>query len=453
MEFVGQPLTGTMLRNAQINSIGDCNRVLAAIAYASSDTRWWFEDCIAKNKHVEFFGRYDGSCPIDPTLLKWVLDRNTPNLSWRVVPKWLHAKVIWWEGKGAYIGSANLTDRAWNSNYEAGVFLSDSELEHAGLVPQLLAFFDGLRANSEPLRKEHYESQLALERRRAAIIKKLREEEEQYNSEDPLVRGTGSPIAAKPAKGPSLAMARFAKEWNDTLQHMRLISQRVSLPENRPDWIQQDVPGGIQADQFLHGYYYRVVKSTKGKDAYLGFYERNKKDKEAALASAIAWWKKGDFDPYQERHTIENSARSIRDAFAKDSILKLTEDQFVAAMSGVHAFGQHALHVPNAMIGLPPEQLLDAKIMALAHWMWRQRTQDGKSPLEVIHHVVWGGPTAGTVERLWEACNSPQWRIGHMKTSILGELIGWVNPDHFPPRNQRTSKGLKSLGFEVDVSL
>ncbi|MEA9931476.1 hypothetical protein [Xanthomonas campestris] len=40
-----------------------------------------------------------------------------------------------------------------------------------------------------------------------------------------------------------------------------------------------------------------------------------------------------------------------------------------------------------------------------------------------------------------------------MKTSILGELIGWVNPEEFPPRNRRTSKGLRSLGYDVSVDL
>lgn len=115
MEFVGQPLTGKLLRNEHINSIQRCSNVIAAVAYAGNDQRWWFEYCLRKGKSLEFFGRYDGTCPIDTQLLEWALQpRHLANLSWRVVPTYLHAKVIWWVGQGAYIGSANLTDRAWN---------------------------------------------------------------------------------------------------------------------------------------------------------------------------------------------------------------------------------------------------------------------------------------------------------------------------------------------------
>lgn len=454
MEFVGQPLVGKMLRNAHVQCITGCNRVLAAVAYASYDQLHWFEDCLLKGKSLEFFGRYDGTCPIDTRLLEWALDpRRSANLSWRVVPSFLHAKVIWWEGKGAYVGSANLTERAWNKNYEAGLFLPDDALETYSLVPHLLGFFDGLRAHSEPLRREHLDAQRQLEKSREALMVQLRKLEREFEQDDPTTKYASNPASYTLRKTEDKAFKRFADEWNSTLQIMRQIAGAVSLPENRPAWIGDEVPVGVQADQFLHAYYYRQVRGSGAKDAYLTFHDRNRRNKEAALAAAVQWWRESAFDTKQEQATIRETAPIIRSSFASDRVLSLTEEEWVHTIIGVHAFGQHALHVSNAMVGLPPDRSREEKTLALARWMWRQRTAEGKSPLEVIHHVVWGGPSGETVQRLWDACSTPKWRLGHMKTSILGELIGWVNPDVFPPRNRRTSKGLRALGFDVNVNL
>lgn len=33
----------------------------------------------------------------------------------------------------------------------------------------------------------------------------------------------------------------------------------------------------------------------------------------------------------------------------------------------------------------------------------------------------------------------------------LGEIVGWAMPDRYPPRNGRSSRALRSLGFDVQV--
>ncbi|WP_371200120.1 phospholipase, partial [Ectothiorhodospira sp. PHS-1] len=37
--------------------------------------------------------------------------------------------------------------------------------------------------------------------------------------------------------------------------------------------------------------------------------------------------------------------------------------------------------------------------------------------------------------------------------SSLGEIVGWARPDEFPPRNMRTSKGLRALGYNVRIGV
>jgi hypothetical protein len=411
MDFVGRPLAGTLLRNAHINSINDCSSVIAAIAYASSDSLGWLKECNMKDKPIEFFGRYDGSCAVDPAILKWFLDCKSPNVNYRIVPKWLHAKVIWWVDQGAYIGSANLTQRAWNNNYEAGMFLSDAELEHYGLVGQLNAFFDGLRQNSQPLRDDHYIAQRDLDRERAAMMAEFRRLQKKFDDNDPTVRATDNPIAAKPTRSVDTRYLAFASEWNATLQDMLNIADRVSLPENRPLWVPDTIPKGVQADQFLHAFYYQVVRADHlEKDSYERFFEKNQKNPEAALVDALKWWRKSDFDFSQELQTMTVWAPAIERAFSKQRVLSLTEQEWVDTISKVHAFGEHAAHITNKMLGLPPEQQSrDAHTIALAHWLWNFRTEGGKTPLEVINYVVWG--PGDTIQRIWNACHDPEWQL------------------------------------------
>jgi hypothetical protein len=66
MDFVGKPLSGTMLINAHYRCIKECTRVRAAVSYVASDNMALFQDCADKSVPLEFFGRYDGSCAIDP---------------------------------------------------------------------------------------------------------------------------------------------------------------------------------------------------------------------------------------------------------------------------------------------------------------------------------------------------------------------------------------------------
>jgi hypothetical protein len=88
--------------------IEPCTRVRAAIAYANRDNMQLFEACAKHLKPLEFFGRYDHTVAIDPVVLKWFLDKASPNFDCKLVPDILHAKIMWWVDAGAYIGSANL---------------------------------------------------------------------------------------------------------------------------------------------------------------------------------------------------------------------------------------------------------------------------------------------------------------------------------------------------------
>jgi hypothetical protein len=76
---------------------------------------------------------------------------------------------------------------------------------------------------------------------------------------------------------------------------------------------------------------------------------------------------------------------------------------------------------------------------------------DGVRVKTLLGRVLYGGSNEQLPERLWESVTDPRRRVDGLGISALGELVGWALPDRFPPRNGRTSKALRSLGYDVTV--
>jgi len=450
MRLIAGPLNRQLLQNLLLEVMETCTRVRAAVAYANRDNLQLFDACAKHLKPLEFFGRYDYTVAVDPAVLKWFLDKASPNLNCKLVPDILHAKVIWWVDAGAYIGSANLSNRAWISNIEAGTFLSHDELVETGMERELLHFFEAVDDRAKPLIKEIYQEQLRLADRRSEVNTRNYGLEQQFDKERLLPKDQGL-VFVNTKRSSEKRFEKFEQEWNDTLEVMRSIATRVSAPGVRPRWIDASVAPGVQADQFLHAYYYKQVKDGN-RHPYEEFFTKNSKNPELALREALKWWHDAAFDHSFEERTIYEWSPRLHELLARDRILKLSEEEFIDAVSRVHAVRNHAIKQENEHLGLPDSpQTGDDKVRKFGEWLWRQTSRDGKSALDLLNYVVWGdGSIAG---RLWNAVRSDQWAIPHIGLSSLGEIVGWARPNDYPPRNMRTSKGLRALGYDVNVGL
>mgnify|MGYP006906601300 FL=1 len=82
----------------------------------------------------------------------------------------------------------------------------------------------------------------------------------------------------------------------------------------------------------------------------------------------------------------------------------------------------------------------------------RRRCREGVLAGRILlNYVVWGNGSVSA--RLWNAIRSDDWAIPHIGLSSLGEIVGWARPDEFPPRNMRTSKGLRAHGYNVRIGV
>jgi hypothetical protein len=179
----------------------------------------------------------------------------------------------------------------------------------------------------------------------------------------------------------------------------------------------------------------------------------NKGNPESALRRAISWWRALPKPPTNEDRMLYEWAPVLRRDLAEDRILRLSEDEFVGVCERVWSIQDHGRRVSNDTLNLPDRlrHSMAVKTKALAHYLYERRAPNGSTVLQTIHHVLYGGNLNDVPLRLWDATGDGQWRIEHLGVSALGETIGWALPDQFPPRNNRTSKSLRSLGFNVSA--
>ena len=306
------------------------------------------------------------------------------------------------------------------------MFLGHDELIENGMESELMAFFDAVDDKAYPLTKEIYLEQARLAEQRSDLSKREYAAEQNFDKIRKLPKQHGL-VFVDPKRSSEKRFHKFEQDWNETLQVMRSIAARVSASGVRPLWIDETVPAGVQADQFLHAYYYKIVKDGN-RHPYEEFFARNSKNPELALQEALGWWREGEFDHDFEKRTIYDWSRRLRDLLAKDRILKLSEIEFVDAVSRVHAIRDHAIKQENEHLGLPDApQAGDDKVQKFGEWLWRQRSPEGKSAAELMHYVVWGD--GSVAQRLWNAIHSDQWSIPHIGLSSLGEIVGWARPD------------------------
>ncbi|MBO1081732.1 phospholipase D family protein [Roseomonas sp. 573] len=437
-------INGQYLLNITENAARDTDEVLAAVAYATN-TDLLFDWCWNNKIPLRFYGRLDDQVAVAAPVLENFLRRRSGIHVCKLVQHH-HAKVIWWRGVGVYIGSANLTDRAWYKNVEAGCFFTDDEITDE-MAADLHGLFATLEEHATPLTQEL----LSEMRARAHEVHQARSDAKRFWGHPSLITWPGL-VQTTPKGAAQKRRDSFLKEWHATLEHLRNIGLTVSHPENRPIWVNGAVPIGAQADQFLHAFYYqRTFAGTKAN--YAAHYEQNKMRPDSALAEAVTWWRGLATAPQSEDYMLNVSAPALQAALAEPQLATMTGEQFREVCDRVHAIRDYSRRVRNQAVNLPDGTNYNIlqKLDALADRIWNDQGSMGGRVRDLLHHILYNGSSDQLPERLWQGIVDPKWKIEGLGVSALGELVGWALPDHFPPRNGRTSKALRALGYPVTI--
>ena len=292
MRFVGNITNGVYFKEIIENLNPDkIHRVQCAIAYAQNKMEI-LDFCYENNIQLSFWARYDYTVPVVTTVLKSFLNRSSENYRCYLIKGdkgFFHPKVYWFQGYGAYIGSANMTDKSWVNNIEAGIFLNTHELLETRMKLQLEDFFDDLSKHGTMLNQEIYNQ---IEAQEKIYTKEKIKFDKSCPDTVTLLNNFTPPNMYEPKKAADKKREVFVEEWNDTLQIIRDIEALVIKDENRPKWIPKKTPKGVQVDQFLHAFYYTKTQAPEGGRKYLyeQHYQQNKANPQAAVANEIRWW-------------------------------------------------------------------------------------------------------------------------------------------------------------------
>lgn len=430
-------------------ALENCDEVWAAVAYVT-DSKTIIRPCYEKKIPLRLWARYDYTIPVRVEILEWFIGKSPLSIC-KLIPDIFHPKVIWWKPYGVYIGSANLTDSAWFQNFEAGVFLTEYEIEEQGIKGDLESFFNTIDDNAHLLTQEIVDE--LKEHQKNIFFEHESQAKKDFKKKRRLQEITS--ISAETERRPAQdrRQKEFIAEWEQTLQYIRDISEILIKDENRPVWVSKDAPRGVQADQFLHAYYYNKVKEGN-RALHREFNEINRKNPDKALRDAIAWWACLGNAPSNEDRMINISAPLIADRLSQNTLMKLNEAQFIEVFSKVHAFRNYADRASFKSLGLDqklPNMTSEERGEYLAKMVFNQENENGETILSVLNFLLYGGPFSDLPVRLFDVCNNPKKALNHVSLGTFGEVVGWALPDKFPPRNGRTSKALYALGYDVKI--
>ncbi|MBN1654126.1 MAG: hypothetical protein JXA30_10145 [Deltaproteobacteria bacterium] len=169
MKAILGKLNDELLVNLAIRSKPFCSHVYAAVAYAEGKDHQLVRRCKEYQQHLTFYGLLDDSGAVAAPFLRELLAWGPSLADAHLVKGNFHAKVVWWRGFGAYVGSANLTHKAWFNNVEAGIFIEEDELASSGVGEDLDSLFAYLAAHSIPVSDEVVNKLESLAKDRKAI--------------------------------------------------------------------------------------------------------------------------------------------------------------------------------------------------------------------------------------------------------------------------------------------
>ncbi|MEX5570144.1 phospholipase D family protein [Pseudomonas syringae] len=449
MKLIANRINGTHLRDLLPVLSGETqvDSVLAAVAYgrsASDITQDLVGHSVSNKLRLDLWMRYDHTVPVSVELLKRLFRHQQDNVFTRFIPDCFHPKVIWWKGYGAYIGSANHTDNGWLTNIEVGVFINEDELVANGMDTQLEDLFEYLRDLDVaiPISADYIaemERLNTLNKDAYAAAKKAREHEEWHGPSF-----VGDKIAFDRRK------ENFKKEWLETLGILQDIQQQLS--DYRPIWVDENVPTAWQVDQFLHAYYYNHVGDSLRKP-YEDYYKRHRADPQSALKVELEWWHGLQAAPSYEDLMLYEGAPRIRKLLDQEKVLSLSTDEIEELCRNTHATMNHVIKIPMSVLGLPNVQFMDkeGRVKLFASLIKNGRNSKGWDIRRLLHYVLYEGASSTIWERLYHAGRDPNYTIPRYGLNSIAEVVGWARPEVVPPRNGRTSKALRALGFDVKV--
>lgn len=449
MKLIAGHLNNELLESLHSSHTANATSIVVAVAYADNHFLGLLNEAAKHDVPVTFYGRYDEKMPVKLPVINWFLDRmHLKHMECMLVPDFYHPKIIWWKGRGAYIGSANLGHRAWFDNVEIGTFFTEKDLQEQGMHGELEAVVGRIRERAFTINDDLRKSMKLM----ADADSELDKAEEVHQKKFEKVRWIpkGKPLVGGTQYAASNKIRDYERTRHEILVLMGKLGDKLINPENRPGWMPADTPRFLQVDQFLYAYDEQFPKNGR---SIKEIEAANALRHEDAVAEAIAWWRDGQYNAAEMRKQVETIYPLVRESFGRDRLLQLTQNDFVDAFTRIHAVQERARNRSNESLGMAKGQPAAERLRRHAEQIFKQESKGGKSVLQMLDYVLWGDSVASHNQRIYDGSNHATWAMPEIRVSTLSDIFGWVRPDSFPPINGRTVKALRLLGFQFEAGV
>jgi len=458
MQLIGNSMNGSwpvdLITQANAEAL---EQIDIAVAYVTQMANI-FDLASKQEVPLNLYTLADGHFPNLGVAQKFIYGRRT---SWRLylTRGFFHPKIIWLRGIGAYIGSANLTDKAWYKNLECGVWLSQEDLDRLNWNEELATMFDLIHKHCREATEEDLASLEELNRCR----RRLRDAEDSFKKDvDRLLGrlpGAHSPIDHnRRIVSGGAAKEAFSDEWRSGLTILRKITKLVNNKRSRwPKWVNQSVPASIVQDQVTEWWWHKEFRRTReSRKLMMEAHEKHTSDPDAIVERLVNEWceiQTTDSDEWKKH--INETPRRLRELLSIQELQRLDRDSLEEILLLCHASREHGRQMRNSVLGLDPgeERSAEERVRLYSHYLFKERSAQGHNVREVMEFVLWGNSSQfrdhkDVEDRIWLASHEEEWKLPHLGVSIFGELIGYARPEEFPPRNNRVSKTLYALGYD-----
>ena len=423
--------TRKLFTTLKFNIPKNVKKIYAAIAYTHS--RLLVDICIEKEIHLEWWGLFDSQESTSIELIQKAI--NTPLVKFYPFAERFHPKVIYFEGYGIYVGSANMTTKALLHNIEAGIFIEESDLTEENLK-EITEFFDTLRKKSIPATSndlEKIEKFLEESSKYREDREKINENIEQSFQEHLghlflLEKGVRdfSTKANRKTKDKELS---FKKEWRETQNYLSHVEE-VLQQHKQPEWVHEQNFPKIITVQFIYAYYHsNVLEENEGRNSdevVEEYFQKNKKKSEGILLEAIKWWSRLKNPPSSANDHINKWTPSNYRILSKLRKTDLSLKDFSQVIAQNHAAREHARQVRNETLGLEPDYhgSYEERTKKFTEWLFHQKTQKEKSIHDVIKYILFFESEDIEV-RIFNVLNSDDWKIAHFGKKY-NRRISWL---------------------------
>jgi hypothetical protein len=250
----------------------------------------------------------------------------------------------------------------------------------------------------------------------------------------------------------SPAQEAFVQEWTAGLEKLRGMQQRLTVlhTQNGRRWVPVTTPVAVEVDQAL-GFYYEQHVAHRGElavQAVNELHQQNFNDPGAAVDEMLREWMTEE-SPDWIREVIFESPDMER-LLQRERLEQFTLDDWKYICGHCFAILTTARQVSNAALGKP--QGTTATLPQRAEWYAEHtcsnRTAGGHTLTEMLQYLIWD-ERVPAAQRVWNVVYEREWKLDYFGIGCAGELLGKARPNEYPPRNNRVSRVLYALGFDV----